>query len=126
MSTKNFYSFVTFITGIILAIILIILINIIIIIINNKTQNPTTIVSIINLLLGNVPILYPLKTPENLRLSGVFWGCKMGTLGGNRLTTDNTSTTTSFRSSLPEVFYEKAVLKNVQNSQESTSAGVSF
>ena len=71
MSTKNIYSFVTFITCIILAIVLIILI---IIIINNKTQNPTTIVSIINLLLGNVPILYPLKTPENLRLSGVFWG----------------------------------------------------
>ena len=27
-----------------------------------------------------VPILYPLKTPENQRISGIFRGCKMGIL----------------------------------------------
>ena len=35
--------------------------------------------------LANVPILYPLKTPENLDFSGVFRGYKMGTLARNGL-----------------------------------------
>ena len=34
-----------------------------------------------NRFLANVPILHPLKTPANRRVSGVFRGCKMGTLG---------------------------------------------
>ena len=33
----------------------------------------------------NVPILYPLKTPENLSFSGAFRGCKMRTLARNGL-----------------------------------------
>ena len=33
-----------------------------------------------NPIVTNVPILYPLKTPENLRFSGVFRGHKIGTL----------------------------------------------
>ena len=40
---------------------------------------------IINSFLANIPILYPLKTPENLWFSGVFWGYKMGTLARNGL-----------------------------------------
>ena len=32
---------------------------------------------------ANVPILYPLKTSENQRFSGVFRGHKMETLTGN-------------------------------------------
>ena len=39
----------------------------------------------INPFLANVPILYPLKTPENLWFSGVFRGYKIGTLAGNLL-----------------------------------------
>ena len=39
----------------------------------------------INLFLANVPILYPLKTPENLWFSSVFSRYKMGTLTQNRL-----------------------------------------
>ena len=36
---------------------------------------------------ANVPILYPLKKPENQRFSGVFRGYnKMGTLAWNGLT----------------------------------------
>ena len=38
------------------------------------------------LLLANVPILYPLKTSENLWFSGVFRWCKMKTLAKNGLT----------------------------------------
>ena len=38
----------------------------------------------INPFLANVPILYPLKTPENQRFPDV-WGYKMGTLARNRL-----------------------------------------
>ena len=38
-----------------------------------------------NPFLANVPILYPLKTPENQRFSGVFRGYKMGTLARNGL-----------------------------------------
>ena len=37
--------------------------------------------------LANVPILYPLKTPENPRFSGVFRAYKMGTLARNGLET---------------------------------------
>ena len=36
-----------------------------------------------NPFLTNVPILYPLKTPENQRFSGVFRGYKMETLARN-------------------------------------------
>ena len=37
-------------------------------------------------LLANIPILYPLKTPENHRLPVVFrGGCKMGALVVNEL-----------------------------------------
>ena len=39
----------------------------------------------INQFLANVPILYPLKTPENQRFFGVFRGYKMGTLARNGL-----------------------------------------
>ena len=39
----------------------------------------------INLFLANVPILYPVKTPENFWFSGVFMGYKMGTLARNGL-----------------------------------------
>ena len=35
--------------------------------------------------LANVPILHPLKTPENLWFSGVFRGYKMRTLARNGL-----------------------------------------
>ena len=40
-------------------------------------------IHIVNPILANVPILYPLKTPENQRFSGVFKGYKMGTLARN-------------------------------------------
>ena len=36
-------------------------------------------------ILANVPITYPLKTPENLQFPGVFRGYKMGALARNRL-----------------------------------------
>ena len=39
----------------------------------------------INPFLANVPISYPLKTPENLWFSGVFRGYEMGTLTRNGL-----------------------------------------
>ena len=35
--------------------------------------------------LANVPILHPLKTPENERFSDVFRGYKLGTLATNGL-----------------------------------------
>ena len=38
-----------------------------------------------NPLLANIPILYPPKTPENQRFSGVFRGYEMGILASNRL-----------------------------------------
>ena len=41
--------------------------------------------SVLNPFLANVPILYPLKTPENLWFSEVFRGYKMGTLARNGL-----------------------------------------
>ena len=39
----------------------------------------------INPFLANVPISYPLKTPENLWFSGVFRGYEMGSLTRNEL-----------------------------------------
>ena len=39
----------------------------------------------LNPFLANVPILYPLKTPENQRFFGVFRRYKMGTPAGNKL-----------------------------------------
>ena len=42
----------------------------------------------LNPFLPNVPILYPLKIPENLWFSGVFRGCKMGPLARNGLIQD--------------------------------------
>ena len=38
-----------------------------------------------NPFLANVPILNPMKTPENLWFSGVFRGCRTGTLAKNGL-----------------------------------------
>ena len=35
--------------------------------------------------LANVPKLYPLKTPENQKVFGVFRGYKMGTMARNSL-----------------------------------------
>ena len=40
----------------------------------------------LNLFLTNVPISYPLKTPEKLWFPGDFRGYKIGTLGINELT----------------------------------------
>ena len=40
---------------------------------------------VINPFLANVPISFPLKTPENLWLSGVFRGNEIRTLGRNGL-----------------------------------------
>ena len=42
-----------------------------------------TLNSPLNPFLANFPILYSLKTPENLWFSGVFRGYKMGTLARN-------------------------------------------
>ena len=39
----------------------------------------------VNPFLPNIPILYPLKIPENVRFSGVFRGYKMGKLARNGL-----------------------------------------
>ena len=41
--------------------------------------------SVINPFQANIPILYPLKTTENLYFSGIFRGYKMGTLAWNGL-----------------------------------------
>ena len=41
-----------------------------------------------NPFLTNAPILYPLKTPENLWFSDAFRGYKMGTLARNGLMTE--------------------------------------
>ena len=41
--------------------------------------------ALFNPFLANVPILHPLKTPENQRFSGVFRGCSMGILARNGL-----------------------------------------
>ena len=40
---------------------------------------------VFNPFLANVPILYPLKTPENFWFSGIFRGYKIGTLARNGL-----------------------------------------
>ena len=34
---------------------------------------------------ASVPSLYPLKTAENLKFSGIFWGYQIGILGRNVL-----------------------------------------
>ena len=47
-----------------------------------KLLNPVN-ENILNQFLANVPILCPLKTPENLWFSGVFRGYKKGTLANN-------------------------------------------
>ena len=39
--------------------------------------------------MANVPILYPLKTPENIWLCEVLRGYKIGTLAGDRLRLSN-------------------------------------
>ena len=44
-----------------------------------------TLRGLINPFLANVPILYPLKTPENQKFSGVFRGYKIWTLARNGL-----------------------------------------
>ena len=41
--------------------------------------------AVLNPFLANIPILYPLKTPENLWFSGVFRRYEMGTLAKNGL-----------------------------------------
>ena len=51
----------------------------------NKTNFFGMRASVFNPFLANFPILYPLKTPENLCFSGVFRGYKMGTLAGDGL-----------------------------------------
>ena len=43
----------------------------------------------LNLFLANVPILYPLKTPENQIFSGVFKGYRMGTFARDGLSVDD-------------------------------------
>ena len=45
---------------------------------NNNKCNDTQ--KVINPFLANIPILYPLKTSESQRFSGVFKRYKMGTL----------------------------------------------
>ena len=39
----------------------------------------------IDTFLANVPIVYPLKASENLWISGIFRGYRMGTLAKNML-----------------------------------------
>ena len=51
-----------------------------------ETSQETVIVRRFNPFQANVPILYPLKMPENHGFSGVFRGYKMGTLVWNGLT----------------------------------------
>ena len=43
------------------------------------------LVSMVNQFVANIPILYPLKTPESLWFCGFFKGYKMGTLARNGL-----------------------------------------
>ena len=50
---------------------------------------PKLAVCYFDLFLANVPILYPLKTPENQWFSGVFRGYKRATLVRNELTLKN-------------------------------------
>ena len=72
---------------------------------------------------ANVPILHPLKTPENHRFSSVFRGYKTGTLAGNGLTS------TSHFCQLNDIYvmrcaiwYHLYNLKNLKN----THGGVLF
>ena len=52
---------------------------------NENARNPL----VLNPFLVNVSILYPLKTPETQRFSGVFMGYKIETLVRNGLNTKN-------------------------------------
>ena len=52
------------------------------VLLNRSLRN---ILHFLNPLLANIPILYPLKTPENLRFSSVFRGYKMGILARSGL-----------------------------------------
>ena len=61
------------------------LMSLISLIISISQFHETSRIRLFNPFLANVPILYPLKTPENLWFSGVFRGYKMGTLARNRL-----------------------------------------
>ena len=56
---------------------------------NSKTAFFSTVILRINPSLTNVPILYPLKKPENQRFSCVFRGNKIGTLTRNGLKSYN-------------------------------------
>ena len=48
---------------------------------NSKLIDISTVCTLVfSPFLANIPILHPMKTPENQRFSGVFTGYKMGTL----------------------------------------------
>ena len=51
----------------------------------SENFNQNIIKIVINPFLANVPILYPLKTPESLWFSGLFREYKMGKLARNGL-----------------------------------------
>ena len=61
------------------------LMSLISLIISISQFHETSRIRLFNPFLVNVPILYPLKTPENLWFSGVFREYKIGTLARNRL-----------------------------------------
>ena len=52
---------------------------------HEKWKMNVSIMPNFNPFLANVPILYPLKTPENVWFSCDFRGYKMGTLARNKL-----------------------------------------
>ena len=52
---------------------------------NALTKQSDDTNNVFNPFQANFPILYPLKTPENIWFSSVFRGYKMGTLAGNGL-----------------------------------------
>ena len=56
---------------------------------HSKRIIPCYMLKLFNPFLANVPILYPLNTPENHRFSGVFRGYKMETLARNGLNKKN-------------------------------------
>ena len=72
---------------------------------------------VFNPFLTNVPISYPLKTPENFWFSGIFRGYQMGTLTRNELSSsfaqvlESEITTQLFRSSPLYMFLQRGVLK---------------
>ena len=70
--------------------------------------------------LVNIPILYPLKTPENQRFSGVSRGYKMGILARNGLRTLNlryiiTLLTTNLQFKTSKIFSELKPYKRIHN-----------